>query len=51
MQQPKPQISKFIKGKKDATPIKEEDIEDDTSAYDEDNRKKKGLKRHESPLD
>jgi hypothetical protein len=28
-----------IKAKKDATPIKEEDIEDDTSAYDDDRRK------------
>lgn len=38
------------KGKKDATPIKEEDIEDDTSAYDEDARKKT-LKKNDNSID
>ena len=50
IQQQQKKAQTIIKGKKDATPIKEEDIEDDTSAYDED-IKKKTLKRHESPAD
>ena len=38
--------------KKDTTPIKEEDFEDDISAYDEDQHKKRqSLKRNESPAD